>query len=193
MGGKQMEVQVVNRNNYHDRKIENFLLIGFFVGIVIGTVLINKIGKQWMDSIVIYNTYFYQQLQNNMSDKVSLFFYILKERIGIFLFLWIAGFSILGEGCFIAIFVYFGYFFAILLGTATMLYGPVSICIVIGILFPHYIIYGYGMYILKEHMKHRKIVTLGQACITLVFILIVCIAGVMAEAWINPYVLRWLL
>ncbi len=174
-------------------RIETYLLVSFFVGILIGTIMINQMGQKWMDSLTIYNTYFYQQLQFNTVNKISLFFYILKERLGIFIFLWIVGFSIIGELGLIAVFTYLGYFVAILLGTATMIYGPVGLFIFLGIVFPHYILYGYGMYLMKEHIKYKNRESLGQAFVALTFICITCIAGAMAESWINPYILRLLL
>lgn len=168
-------------------------LAAFVAGILLGTIATNLFGTQFTKQLGIYGNFFQSQLQLVKLDSFSLFLYILQHRIGIFAILSVLSFTPAGYAGLLTGGAYYGYCAAIVMASATLLYGFMGFPVFLAISMPQYLFYGGAVFVVAKHtfLVHKRS---RNEIITCVGIIVgLCIIGAFAEAYINPRFLKLLI
>lgn len=129
-----------------------------------------------------------QSLYMNSSDKLFLFFKIVIKRIVPFILLWLLAETVAGRVYMVLLCGSSGYVTGFWGCFLAMLYGGLSVRIIVAWYFPQVILYVLAylvtiLYITGGYTQRKKVL------ITLLTVIL--IAGCALEAYINPICLRW--
>lgn len=190
----------------HSRKI--ICLIIFAVGMLLGTILTNRIGSGYVEQMSMFSYVSEHNLSSGSYNSFELAAYIAGQRLPIILFIWVMYMSMFGNLVFYGYLFYFSFSMGAVLSMETLIYGMRSIFIFLGSSFPHYLFYLAGLYILyqrgvpisqewyqktKSEGKRDVKALLKEHLITLALILLVFGIGVLAESFISPLIIGKLL
>ncbi|MCI9445794.1 MAG: hypothetical protein HFH36_00095 [Lachnospiraceae bacterium] len=179
-------------------------LIGAFTA---GIFLANLMGREAVSNAGILNDYFVEKFQYTEINGQNLFFYILGERVPILLLLLALAMTALGMAGGLLLLDWQGFSVGFMLSTAIAKYGMKGIFLVLGSLFPQYLFY-FPVYILccylasylRQRMRQDRIgngsdrgYIYGAWLTAAVGILLIFLAGVFLESYVNPTILKKIL
>lgn len=185
------------------RLMQGSLLGAFTAGIFVA----NLMGREAVSNAGILNDYFVEKFQYTEINGQNLFFYIIGERVPMFLLLLLLTLTSLGIAGGILMLDWQGFSVGFMLSTAIAKYGMKGILLILGSLFPQYVFY-FPVYILycylavylrRRMYKDRagngsdRRYIYGAWLIAAIGILAVFITGIFLESYINPTILKKIL
>ncbi len=183
---------------YHIRDGKLPLLTIFTAGVFAGMVIMN-LGK----SILLENTglldeYTLYHMKYMTVDSSALFYYVLKERLGLLLMLAVLSTTYLGLVVCSGMTLWYGICAGSFLAAAVLRYGIKGILFVIVGVFPQYIIYVPAMVVMllwcqriyKKIYLEKTELFIPRSLVQLMGILFVFVIGCVLESFLNPYFLR---
>lgn len=165
---KRLRLQTMNLSEGHR------LFILFFLGIIIGTLLINLFGRVYANNIGIYGNYLIddENIWSNI-DKGAFFVYCSRKYFCQVIIL--VALNCTSKHKFIngIICLYKGFMISIIICTATISFGSGGIILFLLSVFPHYFIYVpmfvytiyFGMNIRKYIKNHNYISGIFKGCL----------------------------
>lgn len=173
---------------------------------IVGVLLANFMGREKTAGAGILNDYFVEKFKYAGINKENLFFFILGERIPVVILLFLLAFSSLGIVIGILNLGWQGFSIGFMLSAAVAKYGVGGILVIIGGMFPQYILYffvygGYcGMAAFLGKCLHNVIPTggisreqmriYGMGSLVGIALIIVFMTGIFLESYLNPYILK---
>lgn len=144
------------------------LFFCFILGIITGTVLINFIGVAYADKIGIYSEYVMGTVSGNESEVFSswsFFIYCIKKYAVEIIIILVVSCTSLGKTFAGLYCVYKGMAIAILVSSATVVYGAGGLLIYVMSIFPHYFMYvpmlAFALFLgmkIRENLKNNNLV-----------------------------------
>lgn len=185
------------------RLMQGMLLFAFAAGIVMA----NLMGREAVSNAGILNDYFIEKFQYTDINGENLFFYILGERVPLLLLLCLLVFTSLGVAAGVLVLGWQGFSIGFMLSTAIAKYGIKGILLILGGLFPQYLFYApvylfycwLSLYLRRRFYLDRQEAGMGRKYIYLaglvavVGVILVFIAGIFLESYINPVILKKIL
>lgn len=189
------------------KSIVKAILLAAFVG---GILMSNFMGREKTADIGILNNYFMEKFKYAGINGENLFFYILGERAPFLILLLLLAFSSLGIAAGIAVLAWQGFSIGFMLATAVAKYGARGILLILGGMFPQYLIYlpvyaaclGFSVFFRKRSsdsgkstrsMEREYIRMYGIGIGLAALLLLVFIGGIFLESYINPVILKKIL
>lgn len=185
-------------------KIMKGSLLGAFVA---GIFMANLMGREAVSNAGILNDYFVEKFQYTEINGESMFFYVIGERVPMLLLLLLLAFTSLGIISGILMLTWQGFSIGFMLSTAIAKYGGKGILLVLGGMFPQYLFY-FPVYLLycclalclrqklygegKERSGERRYIY-GAGLAATVGLLLVYVAGIFLESYLNPIILKKIL
>lgn len=179
-------------------------LLGAFVA---GIFMANLMGREAVSNAGVLNDYFVEKFQYTEINGQNLFFYIIGERVPLLLLLLLLTLTTLGMAGGLLMLDWQGFSVGFMLSTAIAKYGIKGILLVLGGLFPQYIFY-FPVYILYCHLAaylrqrlHKDRMgnssdrgyIYGAWLIAATGILLIFVAGIFLESYVNPTILKKIL
>ncbi len=168
-------------------------IIIFIAGIIIGTILANVEGKNYLERIGILAPYFKNEFLSLGINRINLLIHISVIRIVIILIITGFGFTIFNKICIDIFLLYYGFCHGFLLSIAFMMLGIMGLPFYIVTLLPHYVFYIFGIILLIIVNTNRKEISLKHKLQTFTIIFLAIIGGILTETYINPLLLRYIL
>ena len=182
-------------------KVLKGLLLGAFV---VGIFAANLMGQESISNAGILNDYFIGKFQYSQINGENLFFYIIGERIPMLILLLLLVFSSLGVICGVLVLGWQGFSIGFMLSTGIAKYGIKGMLLVLGGLFPQYLIYlpvyifyCYLAIFLRQRLYGEgKMVSSDQkyvysaGLLAMIVLLLIYITGIFLESYINPIILK---
>lgn len=184
------------------RTIKIVMLLAFLVGVVVA----NVIGREQMAGAGVLNDYFIEKYKYAGINKENLFCYILEERMPMIIVLLLLSFSSFGAVIGVLNLGWVGFSVGFMLAAAMAKYGGRGILLVVGGMFPQYIIYilvymgycglaffmGKGMHqaASMNSLCKEQIRTYGMALIIGIALMLLFVTGIFLESYINPILLK---
>lgn len=174
-----------------------FFIIGMLTGIL--CVMFFTKGKILEDSTSndfyqfnIYNASYKNAVSNLNINHMQLWQNVVSTRFRDFAIIMILGFTRYYE-IWLSIYLLFeGVLSGLLAGMALASWGGIGILVFAGSLLPHYIIY-IAAVMLMLHFFQKKNYNIKNTAATIGFVIILVIVGTFVEAFINPYLQKWIL
>lgn len=181
-----------------------YLRLAVFLCFVAGILCANLTDRAQLGGFGIWNGYFIEKFKYARIQPLELFYYVLEERLPVFLLLllfaatnWgiLAGGLFLGWQCFAAGF---------LMASSVAAYGIKGILLIGTAVFPQYLLY-IPIYISYLYLasfwreraraqilegKKRQIRDYSLFAVLCICMLSVYIAGIFLESYVNPYLLK---
>lgn len=179
-------------------------LLGAFVA---GIFMANFMGREAVSNAGILNDYFIEKFQYTEVNGQNLFFYIMGERVPLLLLLLFLTLTSLGMVGGLFMLGWQGFSVGFMLSTAIAKYGLKGILLVLGGMFPQYLFY-FPTYILycylADYLRRRlgrdrmgngsdRHYIYGAWLIAGVGVLLLFVAGVFLESYVNPVILKKIL
>lgn len=210
--GKRMKKLLRLRQERHEgsksRSLWTRLMQGSLLGaFVAGIFFANLMGREAVSNAGVLNDYFVEKFQYTEINGQNLFFYIIGERVPLLLLLLLLTITSLGIAGGILMLDWQGFSVGFMLSTAIAKYGVKGILLVLGSLFPQYVFY-FPVYILycylavylRQRIRKDRLgngsdirYVYGAWLIASVLLLLVFIAGIFLESYINPIILKKIL
>ncbi len=179
-------------------------LLGAFVS---GIFMANFMGREAVSNAGILNDYFVEKFQYTEVNGQNLFFYIMGERMPMLLLLLLLTLTTLGMAGGLFMLGWQGFSVGFMLSTAIAKYGMKGILLVLGGLFPQYLFYMpvYVLYCyLAGYLRRRldkdrlgngsdRSYILGAWLVAAAGILLLFVAGIFLESYVNPAILKKIL
>lgn len=187
---------------------KNLLLCIFGGGFLLGIIITNLIGKNYVEEMGILSDYFIQRYRYASIENTDLFIYILKKRAIVLAGIWVMGFSALGVVSAWLCAGWFGISLGILLTASVIRFGIGGLLFSLGALIPHYLVYIPILIILIGKVYETSIQIYYPSKVTeckdkkkiyveyIVFFIIlmfVCIIGALLESYVNPVIFKKIL
>ncbi len=177
------------------RKLKYVFFVLFFIGVLAANIL----GKESLQQMGIFNTYYLQQLQYAGIDETELLLYLLKERLTILFLLGIFGITEFWYPVHLVYVAWNGGALGFLFVSAISGLGMKGILLVLLSLFPQYIFYvALYLVLLEVHtLLHNGMrngsggrgkggrYLLGAGLIFVLFVF-----GILTETYINPHIMK---
>lgn len=184
---------------------KNLLLCIFSGGFLLGIIITNIFGKNYVEEMGILSDYFIQRYKYASIEKEELFFYILKRRAIVIAGIWAMGFSALGVFSVWLFIGWFGFSIGTLLTASIIRFGVGGLLFSLGAILPHYFVYVPALSLLIGKVystclkiyypskvidyQNKKRIYLEYIA-TFLFISVVCIIGVLLESYVNPMIFK---
>lgn len=190
----------------HNQKL--FCFIIFAAGIILGTIITNRVGANYIQEMSMFSYASEHQLTSDAVDSSQLAWYIVKQRLPMILFIWVMFMSMFGNLVFYGYLFYFSFTMGAVLSMETLIYGMKSVLIFLGSAFPHYLFYLAGLFVLYQRgvpvskewyndsgsgKKRDSKAIFKRHVMTLVMVLAIYMAGILLEAYLSPIILEKLL
>lgn len=189
------------------KTIAKALLLAAFAG---GILMSNFMGIEKTADIGILNNYFMEKFKYAGINGQNLFFYIFGERTPFLVLMLLLSFSSLGIAAGMAVLAWQGFSIGFMLSTGVAKYGAKGILLILGGLFPQYLIYlpvyaaclGFSVFFRKRisccgkntgTVEREYIRLYGIGIGLAVLMLLVFIGGIFLESYINPVILKKIL
>ena len=167
---KKVKMQAMNLNEGHR------LFVLYFIGIFIGTLVINLLGDSYSDKIGIYGKYIASDenvLKYLGVDNSDFFLYCVRKYCAQILIIVILNCSSKRKYINSAICLYKGILLSVLICVATISYGAGGLLVFLISIFPHYLLYVpmflYTMYLainINRYIRNKKCIKwLLKGCI----------------------------
>ncbi len=176
-----------------------FLLLSFVAGIFAA----NLMGREAVSNAGVLNGYFIEKFQYTTVNGENLFFYIVGERMPLLLLLFLLIFTALGILGGILMLGWQGFSIGFMLATGIAKYGVKGILLVLGGLFPQYLLYlsvyiGYCCVavVLRQRLRGEGGVALdrrlvyGMGIVAVILLFVMFAAGIFLESYVNPAILK---
>ena len=168
------------------------LVIAFFVGIIVGSVLVNLIPFSWVSAMNVWGAEYITGYLSKEVRFTTMFHYLLKLRGQIFGCVMILLFSPFIKKILYAAAGYVGLAWGMVSSIILMEHGINGIRICFFLVFPHFLFYGMGIGMLAYKLLKMQGIARKKADATMLLVLILAvltmIAGVMAESFVNTSV-----
>ena len=167
---KRLKVQTMNLSEGHR------LFVLYYIGIIVGTLIINLLDGECVDKIGIYGNYLTRDvniIEHSIIDKGEFFTYcIRKYYVQVFVVL-ILNLSSKNKIINSIICFYKGFVMSVLICAATISYGSGGIILFVISIFPHYLLYVpmfiYTLYFgmnIKEYVRNKNYISgICKGCI----------------------------
>lgn len=179
------------------------LLLSFVAGIFVA----NLMGREEVSNAGVLNDYFVEKFQYTQINGENLFFYIIGERMPLLFLLFLLIFTSLGIFSGILVVGWQGFSIGFMLSTGIAKYGIKGIILVLGGLFPQYLLY-FPVYIFycyvavflrqrffaigRENISERRF-AYGIGLLIAIILMIVFVAGIFLESYVSPVILKRIL
>lgn len=173
---------MIRRNRYY---LLGLYMAGFFIGILYA----NFIGVNYITSTGIFHEYFLSQYINQEILTEKYFFYLVKQRVGPVLLLAFAGMTKFRKIAAVFCLLWTGFAGGTLAVAAVVRMGFAGMLFYFAAILPHSIFYALAYVILicyLSEMPANKWNLWKTA-----FVILSIIAGILTEAYINPYIVKW--
>lgn len=181
----------INLRSKFSKRIAILFLLGFAGGIL----LINLLGKSYLNQAGILSDYFLKQYKYLEIDSIQLFFYILEKRMKWVAVLWILGYTAIGIIAGGGYTLWFGFSAGTLLSISVLKLGVKGMLFCVGAMFPQILIYVpawvFFLYAINSKAEKRNfdwgytLAGIGMCLITLF--------GIFVESYMNPWVVKQIL
>lgn len=172
------------------------LIILFFFGIMIGSIIANLIPFSWVQAMNVWSADYITAFISKTVKYSTMFRYLLRIRGLIMIGLFLVMMTPFVKKLLYIIPVYIGVAWGMISSIILMEHGINGIRICFFLLFPHFIFYIAGI-IMMLYKILRRTVTPKKIDVTffLVFLFsaMMITAGIMAESYINVSVMPWIL
>lgn len=191
-----------NRQSFVYKKL--FTVI-FMAGFLLGILYTNLLGREYMDSSSLFGSYYLNSYQYIEVVSSDLFWFILQKRIMPMVIVWVLGVTALGQAAVIGVLAWVGFSGGMLVSMAVMQFGFKGLLLCLGGLFPQYLIYVPAVFLLlhkvyamsKSYAREKAEAGAGQLllpyALSLIFILLFLLLGVILESYVNPSILKLVL
>lgn len=175
-----------------------WLMLGFFVGILLGTVFANTVGAGFREQIGIFGNYVGERLPARGGYHRQLFLMVFRQR-GLELFiLWLLSLTVLAMPACVAAAGYYGFSMAVILSMTTMQMGIAGILGFLASLLPQYLVYVpfwclFALRCMRIRGQFRYPRELRFHVASLLLFLAIFAAGAWLEAYAGPEVLSKIL
>lgn len=148
------------RKEIRERRLSAF----FFLGVAVGSMLMNLFSEYFSDRLNLYSTYFLNSCKNIQVESIELFSYRVRDLfMEVFAVLFFSA-ALFGKKFVYMYVIYKGVAISLLISQAVIKYGIGGILIYLITIFPHYITYGimvvmlvkFGCYAAGEGIEFRK-------------------------------------
>ena len=160
-------------------------MAGFFVGILYA----NFIGVNYITSTGIFHEYFLSQYINQEILTEKYFLYLLKQRLGPIFFLGLSGMTKFRKIAAAACLLWTGFAGGTLAVAAVIRMGFAGMMFYFAAILPHSIFYAFAYVILICYLSEMP-ANKWNVWKT-VFVVLSMVAGILTEAYINPYIVKW--
>lgn len=187
------------------KTVKLVMLLAFIVGVL----LANFMGREKIAGAGVLNDYFIEKFKYIGISRENLFFYIIGERMPMVILLLILSFSSLGSVVGILNLGWFGLSFGFMLSASIAKYGVRGIVLIIGGMFPQYILYlmVYIGYCALNAFLGRKLHSViptgsisrqqmrmyGIGLMLGIALMLVFVTGIFLESYLNPIFLKKIL
>lgn len=172
----------------------------FLGGFLVGTVLPNLIWKfQWRQKTMA-SFYFLRSFAGKEVSGWDYFAEVLRVRGGIFLLLFLCGFTIFGVPLAVAAVLLTGLQLGVILTMAVLEFGPGGAIAGLSLVMPQYLVYFPVLYFLSGYVygqsrniwKNYGILPsgTGKYVISCCLVFAAGLVGVMLETWVNPWLVE---
>ncbi len=174
----------------------------FFSGLVLGILAANIFFRKSLGQVGILGKEFLETYRDTKVDALSLFFYLLRARMGIVAALGVLGFTRWGRLSAYCYSLWLGFSGGLFLAAAAMEKGFSGILLVLAALLPQYLAYIPGILLLfygiftrgdqrvRQGGKREKQV---QYWVILLVVTLLFVAGILLETYVNPDFVKKLL
>lgn len=175
-----------------------WLMLGFFVGILLGTVFANTVGADFQEQIGILGNYVGERLPAQGGYRGQLFLMVLRQRGLELLLLWLLSLTALAMPACVAAAGYYGFSMAVILSMTTMQMGITGLPGFLSSLLPQYLVYVpfwclFALRCMRIRGRFRYPRELGMHVASFLLFLVIFAAGAWLEAYVGPEVLRKIL
>lgn len=178
----------------------------FFLGIIVGIVLILICRNKLQTDISIFNEEWILHMQNTVIENKSLFLYVLFKRLKELGFMFLLASTIAGIICIYGYVGFIGSGFGAMVAILCLRYGLKGMGMMMAALFPHVLLYipaflylFHMCYLLcvKLYFPHKDYwkssgttkVFLFKNILYICIALVVVIIGVLLESYVNPQII----
>lgn len=174
------------------------LMIGFFGGVLLGTVFANTAGTEFRAEMGIFGSYVGERLPLNGGFKKELFQVVIKQRAWELLVPWLFSLTSLAVPVFVGMAAYYGFSMAVVLSMTTMQMGLSGILGFGASLAPQYLLYIpfwclFATRCMRVQGQFRQKREIRFHIASLLLFFIIFSAGAWLEAYINPVILQRIL
>lgn len=175
---------MIRRNRYY---LLGLYMAGFFVGILYA----NFIGVNYIASTGIFHEFFLSQYINQDVIAAKYFLYLLKQRLGPVLLLSCAGMTKFRKIAAVCTLLWIGFAGGTLAVTAVIRMGVTGMLYYFAVILPHSIFYVFAYAILICYLAEapENKWNLWKT----VFVCLSLAAGILTEAYLNPYIVKWVM
>lgn len=182
----------------------------FMAGFLIGILYTNFIGSQYSSHSGIFSSYYLSSYQYIEVVSSELFWFVLQKRLLPVLVIWVMGITVIGSAVVWGVLLWVGFSGGMLVSMAVMQFGFKGLLLTLGGLFPQYLIYVPAMFLFlhkvyamskslygdkskaEQAAQNAKSAVFPYA-LSLLFILIAMLLGVILESYVNPTILNLIL
>lgn len=175
---------MIRRNRYY---LLGLYMAGFFVGILYA----NFIGVDYISETGIFHEFFLSQYIQQDIMTTKYFLYLLKQRLGPVLLLAFSGMTKFRKVAAVCALLWTGFAGGTLAVTALIRMGAAGMLFYLAVILPHSIFYAFAYAILLCYLAEAPANKWNLW--KTVFVCLSLAAGLLTEAYVNPYIVRWVL
>lgn len=162
-------------------------MAGFFIGILYA----NFIGVNYIQGIGIFHEFFLNQYTHQSMITSKYMIYLMKERMVPVILLGFSATTKFRKIVCVCVLLWTGFAGGILAVTALIRMGAVGMLFYAAIMLPHGIFYTFAYAILICHLAEAP--DNKWNCWKTIFLCLSLIAGILTEAYVNPYLVKWIM
>lgn len=175
---------MIRRNRYY---LLGLYMVGFFIGILYA----NFIGVDYISGTGIFHEFFLNQYIQQDIMTTNYFFYLLKQRLGPVFVLVFLGMTKFRKIAAIGVLLWTGFAGGTLAVTALIRMGAVGMLFYLVMILPHSIFYAFAYIILLCYLAEAP--ENKWNVWKTVFVCLSLAAGILTEAYVNPYLVKWMM
>lgn len=176
----------------------NFYIPVFVIGFIVGMIVMNLGKSTLLQGTKILDKSTLQELLLYQPRSSALFAYIFRKRFLEFLVLVVLATTYLGIGICVLTCGWYGFAAGSFLSAGVLRYGIKGVFLVLAAMLPQYLLYGPMLYRLftwcdttcRQIYGKTKAPLRAERVLSLIVLLVLLFCGCMAEAFLNPGILR---
>ncbi|MGN0299644.1 MAG: hypothetical protein ACI4C1_10770 [Lachnospiraceae bacterium] len=172
----------------NQKNVKNEILIVYAIGILLGTILINKLPKPYIERAIIFQSYYTYLIQRQSLDFRLVFFQLVIRRGIVFLILNLSLNNPLGKGLIPG----FVFLYATSLSALSALWiranGVMGLYSAVLNCFPHMVCYISAWFVLHYGLQGYRVGMLSSRTVCILVSMLLFLAGILMELFISLFV-----
>lgn len=175
----------------YDSRNRHYLVMFYMLGFFCGILYANFIAGSYVTVTGIFHEYFLNQYGQMEIKNPDYLLYLLRWRIGPFAAVAFAGFTRIKKAAAVSCLLWTGFSAGVLAVVAVMRMGAAGMLLCLAGLIPQFLFYiaAYAVLLWYLYFFPGTKWNTGK----MVFVIVMMLAGILAEAYVNPGIVRWIM